>query len=45
MKAPVKRLGVPNVPIPYSRPLEQAVIPQVSHITNAIHQLMASSIS
>jgi pyruvate dehydrogenase E1 component beta subunit len=40
MKAPVKRLGVPNVPIPYSRPLEQAVIPQVSHISAAIHQLM-----
>jgi pyruvate dehydrogenase E1 component beta subunit len=45
MKAPVKRLGVPNVPIPYSRPLEQAVIPQVSHITSAIQQLMASTIS
>jgi pyruvate/2-oxoglutarate/acetoin dehydrogenase E1 component len=42
MKAPVKRLGVPNVPIPYSRPLEEAVIPQVSHITTAIRQLMAS---
>jgi pyruvate dehydrogenase E1 component beta subunit len=42
MKAPVKRLGVPNVPIPYSRPLEEAVIPQVSHITTAIRQLMAT---
>ena len=41
MKSPVKRLGVPNVPIPYSRPLEQAVIPQVEHITRAIGQLMA----
>jgi len=40
MKAPVKRLGVPSVPIPYSRPLEQAVIPQVDHITDAIRQLM-----
>jgi pyruvate/2-oxoglutarate/acetoin dehydrogenase E1 component len=28
------------VPIPYSRPLEQAVIPQVEHITRAISQLM-----
>jgi pyruvate dehydrogenase E1 component beta subunit len=41
MKAPVKRLGVPNVPIPYSRPLEQAVIPQVGHLSEAIRQLMA----
>ena len=41
MKAPVKRLGVPNVPIPYSRPLEQAVIPQVGHITQALRQLVA----
>ena len=29
MKAPVRRLAVPDVPIPYSRPLEQHVIPQV----------------
>ena len=42
MKAPVKRLGVPSVPIPYSRPLEQAVIPQVSHIAQAVRQLMAA---
>jgi pyruvate/2-oxoglutarate/acetoin dehydrogenase E1 component len=41
MKAPVKRLGVPNVPIPYSRPLEQAVIPQVGHIAQALRQLVA----
>jgi acetoin:2,6-dichlorophenolindophenol oxidoreductase subunit beta len=40
MKAPVKRLGVPNVPIPYSRPLEQAVIPQASDIAAALRQLM-----
>ncbi len=42
MKAPVKRLGVPNVPIPYSRPLEQAVIPQVGHIAGALRQLVAA---
>ncbi|MGE3499380.1 MAG: alpha-ketoacid dehydrogenase subunit beta [Candidatus Binatia bacterium] len=36
LKAPVKRLGVPGVPIPYSRPLEQAVIPQIGHIAEAI---------
>jgi hypothetical protein len=31
------------VPIPYSRPLEQAIIPQVSHINDAIRGLMAPS--
>jgi pyruvate dehydrogenase E1 component beta subunit len=41
-KVQVKRLGVPNVPIPYSRPLEQAVIPQVDHISQALRQLVAS---
>jgi pyruvate dehydrogenase E1 component beta subunit len=40
LKAPVKRLAVPDVPIPYSRPLEQFVIPQVDSITNATRQLM-----
>ncbi len=40
MKAPVRRLAVPDVPIPYSRPLEQAVIPQVSHVVGAVSQLM-----
>lgn len=35
LRAPIKRLGVPNVPIPYSRPLEQFVIPQVEHIVAA----------
>jgi hypothetical protein len=40
LKAGVKRLGVPNVPIPYSRPLEQAVIPQVGHISQALRGLV-----
>jgi pyruvate dehydrogenase E1 component beta subunit len=40
LKAPIKRLAVPNVPIPYSRPLEQFVIPQVDHIVNAAQALM-----
>jgi len=35
LKSPMRRLGVPGVPIPYSRPLEQAVIPQVRHIVEA----------
>ena len=40
LKAPVKRLAVPNVPIPYSRPMEQFVIPQVGGIVNAALHLM-----
>jgi pyruvate dehydrogenase E1 component beta subunit len=40
LKAPVKRLAVPNVPIPYSRPMEQFVIPQVGGIVNAAIHLM-----
>ena len=34
LKSPMRRLGIPGVPIPYSRPLEQAVIPQVQDIAD-----------
>ena len=42
LKAPIKRLAVPDVPIPYSRPLEQFVIPQVDAIVNAVQRVMQS---
>jgi pyruvate dehydrogenase E1 component beta subunit len=42
LKTGVKRLGVPSVPIPYSRPLEQAVIPQVADISRALRDLIAA---
>jgi pyruvate dehydrogenase E1 component beta subunit len=45
LKAPVKRLAVPGVPIPYSRPLEQFVIPQVSSIVSAARQLMTARLA
>ena len=45
LKAPVKRLAVPGVPIPYSRPLEQFVIPQVASIVAASKQLMTARIA
>jgi len=45
LKAPVKRLAVPNVPIPYSRPLEQFVIPQVGAIVDAARKLMISRVA
>ncbi|MDO9252256.1 MAG: alpha-ketoacid dehydrogenase subunit beta [Hydrogenophaga sp.] len=44
LKAPVKRVAVPNVPIPYSRPLEQFVIPQVDSLVVAVRGLMGSTI-
>lgn len=43
LKAPVRRLGVPGVPIPYSRPMEQFVIPQVDSIAAAARQIMGSA--
>jgi pyruvate dehydrogenase E1 component beta subunit len=45
LKAPIKRLAVPNVPIPYSRPLEQFVIPQVSDIVLAAQELLVKKIA
>ncbi|NSX03942.1 alpha-ketoacid dehydrogenase subunit beta [Cupriavidus gilardii] len=40
MKAPVRRLAVPDVPIPFSRPLENFVIPQVDTIAASVRTLM-----
>lgn len=40
LRAPVRRLAVPDVPIPYSRPLERFVIPQVESIETAARQLI-----
>ena len=45
LNAPIKRLAVPNVPIPYSRPLEQFVIPQVANIVLAAQQLLLQKIA
>jgi pyruvate/2-oxoglutarate/acetoin dehydrogenase E1 component len=45
LKAPIRRLAVPNVPIPFSRPLEQFVIPQVSNIVLAAQELMVKQIA
>jgi pyruvate/2-oxoglutarate/acetoin dehydrogenase E1 component len=42
LEAPVRRLAVPDVPIPFSRPLEQFVIPQVESIAAAARQLMVA---
>ena len=45
LKSPIRRLGVPGVPIPYSRPLEQAVIPQVKHIADACRSMIGARLA
>ncbi|RAK18245.1 pyruvate dehydrogenase E1 component beta subunit [Anoxybacillus vitaminiphilus] len=40
LEAPVKRLAVPDVPIPYSRPLEQFVLPNADKIFNEAMKLV-----
>jgi pyruvate dehydrogenase E1 component beta subunit len=45
LKAPVRRLGVPGVPIPYSRPLEQFVIPQVQHIAETCRGMVQAKLA
>jgi pyruvate dehydrogenase E1 component beta subunit len=40
LRAPVRRVAVPDVPIPYARPLEQAVLPTRSRIRAAALELV-----
>ncbi|HEX9313496.1 MAG TPA: transketolase C-terminal domain-containing protein, partial [Actinomycetota bacterium] len=39
LDAPVKRLAPPNVPVPFSPPLEDAYLPQVDQIVEAVQEL------
>jgi 2-oxoisovalerate dehydrogenase E1 component beta subunit len=41
LDAPVRRLTAPDVPIPFSPPLEQAVLPQLDDMKEAMHELLA----
>lgn len=41
LKAPVERLAIPDIPIPYSRTLEYAVLPTAERILEAAKHLMA----
>jgi len=41
LDAPVRRLTTPDVPIPFSPPLEQAVLPQLDDIKEACRELLA----
>ncbi len=45
LKSPVRRLGVPGVPIPYSRPLEQFAIPQVKSIVDTCRGMMGRKLA
>jgi len=40
LDAPIKRVATPNVPIPFSPPLERAVIPDVEKIMAAVREIM-----
>jgi pyruvate/2-oxoglutarate/acetoin dehydrogenase E1 component len=41
LDAPVRRLTAPDVPIPFSPPLEQAVLPQLEDMKEAVRELLA----
>jgi pyruvate/2-oxoglutarate/acetoin dehydrogenase E1 component len=41
LDAPVRRLTTPDVPIPFSPPLEQAVLPQLGQMKEACSELLA----
>ena len=41
LDGPVVRVAAPDVPIPFSPPLERAVLPQPSDIAQACRELLA----
>ena len=41
LDAPIRRLTTPDVPIPFSPPLEQAVLPQLDDMKEACRELLA----
>jgi pyruvate/2-oxoglutarate/acetoin dehydrogenase E1 component len=41
LDGPVRRLATPDVPIPFSPPLEEAVLPNVARVREASHELLA----
>lgn len=40
LKAPIKRIGAPNIPVPFSPPLEKYYIPDEEKIINSVKELM-----
>jgi 2-oxoisovalerate dehydrogenase E1 component beta subunit len=41
LDAPVRRLTAPDIPIPFSPPLEQHVLPGLDHMKEAVRELLA----
>ena len=41
LDAPVMRVAAPDMPVPFSPPLEKAYIPQVDDVVNALRELAA----
>jgi 2-oxoisovalerate dehydrogenase E1 component beta subunit len=41
LDAPIRRLTAPDVPIPFSPPLEQAVLPQLDDMKEALNELLS----
>jgi pyruvate dehydrogenase E1 component beta subunit len=40
LKGPIRRIGNPNLPVPYSPPLEKAVLPSMERIESVIRELV-----
>ncbi len=40
LDAPVRRVAMAEVPLPYSKPLETAALPSVDDVINAVHQTL-----
>ena len=40
LKSPIKRVAVPDTPIPFAPVMESAVIPQTEHILEAVRSVM-----
>ena len=45
LKAPIRRVTVPDVALPYSPPLEQALLPNVASISDAVRRLLGKAAS
>ncbi len=40
LDGPVRRIATPDVPIPFSPPLEQAVLPSIDRVREAVRELL-----
>lgn len=44
LDAPVQRVATADVPMPYTRPLEQAALPQTADVVKAVRDLLGSAV-